>query len=86
MRRLLVYSGSFASGIFTIIVSSVLLLMFLSMYDRYVLGITPQSAEVYGRHLLLFVLLVPGMVVIPVLISAFGCFVGFWFLRKKLLS
>jgi hypothetical protein len=83
MRWLLLCLGSLASGMLTIIVSLVLLLVFLSIYDKYVLGIASEGLVPTIRHLL-FMLLLSGLIAIPVLIFALGCFVGYWFLQKRL--
>lgn len=69
---------------FAVIVSLVLLLLFISIYDNYVLGIASEGTVLTLRHLLL-VLVLSGLIAIPVLIFALGCFVGFWFLQKRFL-
>ena len=84
MRRLLVFLGSLASGVLTTIVSLALLLVFLFIYNKYVLGITSEGLVLTLRHLL-FMLLLSGLIAIPVLIFVLGSFVGYLVLRKRLL-
>lgn len=82
MRWLPVCLGSLAIGMLTIIVSAVLLLASLSIYDKFV----PSNGLVREDpvHHFAFFALMNGVITIPVLF-ALGCFVGFWFLRKRLL-
>lgn len=70
-----------AIGILTIIVSWVLLLASLSIYDKFV----PSNGLVREDpvHHFAFFALMNGVITIPVLF-ALGCFVGFWFLQKRL--
>jgi len=65
----------------TITVSWVLLLVSLSIYDKYV----PSNGLVREDpvHHFAFLALMNGVITIPVLF-ALGCFVGFWFLQKRL--
>jgi hypothetical protein len=84
MRWILVCLGSLATGVLTIVLSLALLLLSLSVYGRYVLGIASNQAvgwdpvSLFGRYWKL------GVIGIPVLIFGLGCSVGFWFLSKRL--
>jgi hypothetical protein len=84
MRWILVCLGSLATGVLTIVLSLALLLLSLSVYDRYVLGIASNEAvgwdpvSLFGRYWML------GVIGIPILIFGLGCSVGFWFLSKRL--
>jgi hypothetical protein len=82
MRWLRVCLGSLAIGVLTIIASLVLLLVPLSIYDKYV----PSNGLVREDpiHHFAFFAVMNGVIAIPVLF-ALGCFVGFWFLQKRLL-
>ena len=84
MRWILVCLGSLATGVLTIVLSLALLLLSLSVYDRYVLGIASNEpvgwdpVSLFGRYWKLDV------IGIPVLIFGLGCSAGFWFLNKRL--
>lgn len=82
MRWLRVCLGSLAIGMLTVIVPWVLLLVSLSIHDKYV----PSNGLVREDplHHFAFFALMNGVITIPVLF-ALGCFVGFWFLQKRLL-
>ena len=82
MRWLLVCLGSLAIGMLTIVVSLVLLLVPLFIYDKYVpsYGLIREDPV----HHFAFFAVMNGVIVIPVLF-ALGCFGGFWFLRKRIL-
>ena len=62
-----------------IVLSLTLLLVSLSIYDRYVLGITSNGSvgwapiSIFGRW----------VIGIPLLIFGLGCSGGFWFLSKR---
>ena len=81
MRWILLLFGSLATGVLTIVLSLALLLVSLSIYDRYVLGIASNGSvgwdpvSIYGK---------PAVIGIPLLIFSFGCSVGFFFLNKRL--
>jgi hypothetical protein len=81
MRWVLLFFGSLATGVLTIVLSLALLLVSLSIYDRYVLGITSDGSvgwdpvSIYGRY---------WVIGIPLLIFGLGCSAGFWFLSKRL--
>jgi hypothetical protein len=82
MRWILVFLGSLATGVLAIVVSLVLLLVSLSIYERYVLRIASNETvgwdpiSIYGRYCVIGV---------PVVIFVLGCGLGFWFLNKRLL-
>jgi hypothetical protein len=84
MRWMLVCLGSLATGVLTIVLSLALVLVSLSVYDRYVLGITSSvgwdPVSLFGGYWKL------GVIGIPLLIFGLGCSVGFWFLSKRLHS
>jgi len=81
MRWVLLFFGSLASGVLTIVLSLALLLASLYIYAGYVLGIASDGAvgwdpvSIYGRY---------WVIGIPVLIFGLGCSVGFWFLSERL--
>ena len=81
MRWALLFFGSLATGVLTIVLSLAVLLVSLSIYDRYVLGIASDGAvgwdpvSIYGRY---------WVIGIPLLIFGLGCSAGFWFLSKRL--
>ncbi len=81
MRWILVCLGSFATGVLTIVLSLALLLVSLSVYGRYVLGIASNESvgwdpvSIYGRY---------WVIGIPILIFGLGCSMGFWFLSMRL--
>jgi hypothetical protein len=81
MRWVLLFFGSLATGVMAIVLSLTLLLVSLSIYDRYVLGIASNGAvgwdpvSIYGRY---------WVIGIPLLIFGLGCSAGFWFLSKRL--
>lgn len=76
MRWILVCLGSLASGVLTIMLSLALLILSLSVYDRYILGIASNEAvgwdpvSLFGRYWKL------GVIGIPLLIFGLGCSVG----------
>jgi hypothetical protein len=80
MRWILLFLGSVATGVLTIILSLNLLLVSVSIYGKYVLGV-PSNQPVawdpmrFGRV---------GVMGVPLLIFGLGCGVGFWFLSKRL--
>jgi hypothetical protein len=80
MRWVLLFFGSFVAGVLAIVLSLTLLLVSLSIYDRYILGITSNGSvgwdpvSIYG-HWTIGILL---------LIFCLGCSTGFWFLSKRL--
>ena len=84
MRWLLVFLGSAAIGMLTIIVSFGLLLVSLSIYDKYVPGPSNGLVREDPVHHFAFFAVMNGVITIPVLF-ALGCFVGFWILQKRLL-
>ncbi len=79
MRSVLLFFGSLAAGVLAIVLSLTLLLVSLSIYERYVLGITSNGSvgwdpiSIFGRW----------VVGIPLLIFGLGCGGGFWFLSKR---
>jgi hypothetical protein len=81
MRWILLFLGSVATGVLTIVLSLVLLLVSLVLYGRYVLGVPSNRAvawdpvSMFGRV---------GVIGIPLLLFGLGCGVGFWFLSKRL--
>jgi amino acid permease len=81
MRWILLLFGSLATGVLTIVLSLALVLVSLSIYDRYVLGIASNGSvgwdpvSIYGK---------PAVISIPLLIFSFGCSVGFFSLNKRL--
>jgi amino acid permease len=84
MRWIVVCLGSLASGVLTIIASLVLLLVSLTIYERYVLRIASNEAvgwdpvSFFGQYWQVAV------IGIPLLIFAFGCSLGFWVLQRRL--
>lgn len=80
MRRVLLFFGSLAGGVLAIVLSLTLLLVSLSLYNRYVLGVASNGAvgwdpvSIFGRWVM----------GIPLLIFGLGCSAGFWFLSKRL--
>jgi hypothetical protein len=84
MRWILVFLGSVATGVLTIVLSLALLLVSLSLYSKYVLGISSNEAVgwdpvlLFGRYWKL------GVICVPLLIFGLGCGAGFWFLSKRL--
>jgi len=80
MRWVLLFFGSLAAGVLAIVLSLALLLVSLSIYDRYILGITSKGSvgwdpvSIFGRW----------VIGIPLLIFGLGCSAGFWFLSKRL--
>ena len=85
MRWALVFLGSLAAGVLSIVVSLVLLSVSLFIYARYVLRIASNEAvgwdpvSLCGRYWKL------GVIGVPVLIFGIGCSWGFWFFSKRLL-
>ncbi len=84
MRWILLFLGSVATGVLTIVLSLALLLASLYIYGKYALGIPSNGAVgwdpvlLFGRYWKL------GVIGIPLLIFGLGCGVGFWFLSKRL--
>ncbi|MFY9905016.1 MAG: hypothetical protein WBX02_10590 [Terriglobales bacterium] len=80
MRSVLLFFGSLAAGVLAIVLSLTLLLVSLSIYDRYVLGFTSNGSvgwdpiSIFGRW----------VIGIPLLIFGLGCSSGFWFLSKRM--
>jgi hypothetical protein len=80
MRRVLLFFGSLAGGVLAIVLSLTLLLVSLSLYNRYVLEVASNGAvgwdpvSIFGRWVM----------GIPLLIFGLGCSAGFWFLSKRL--
>jgi hypothetical protein len=80
IRSVLLFFGSLAAGVLAIVLSLTLLLVLLSIYNRYVLGITSNGSvgwdpvSIFGRW----------VIGIPLLIFGLGCSSGFWFLSKRL--
>ena len=80
MRSVLLFFGSLAAGVLAIVLSLALLLVSLSIYAKYVLGIASNGSvgwdpvSIYGRW----------VIGIPLLIFGLGYSAGFWFLRKRL--
>jgi hypothetical protein len=80
MRPALLFLGNLAAGVLAIVLSLTLLIVSLSIYDRYVLGITSTGSvgwdpiSILGRW----------VIGIPILIFGLGCSSGFWFLSKRL--
>jgi hypothetical protein len=80
MRWVLLFFGSLAAGVLAIVLSLALLLVSLSLYGRYVLGIASNGAvgwdpvSIFGRW----------VIGVPLLIFGLGCSAGFWFLSKRL--
>jgi hypothetical protein len=70
MRWVLLFFGSLATGVLAIVLSLALLLVSLSIYDRYVLGIASNGAvgwdpvSIFGRY---------WVIGIPLLIFGLGC-------------
>jgi hypothetical protein len=81
VRWLLLFLGSFATGLLTVVSSLVLLLVAVFLYGRYVLGISSNQAVAWDPA---FFFGRVGAIGIPVLIFGLGCGVGFWFLNKRL--
>jgi hypothetical protein len=84
MRWILLFLGSVATGVLTIVLSLALLLVSIYIYGKYALEI-PSNGSVgwdpvllFGRYWKL------GVIGIPLLIFGLGCGVGFWFLSKRL--
>jgi hypothetical protein len=81
MRWILVCLGSLATGVLTIVLSLALLLVSLSVYGSYVLGVASNESvgwdpiSIFGRY---------WVIGIPLLIFGLGCAAGFWFLSKRL--
>jgi hypothetical protein len=81
MRWILLCLGSLATGVLTILLSLALLLVSLSVYGRYVLGVASNESvgwdpvSIFGRY---------WVIGIPLLIFGVGCGAGFWFLSKRL--
>jgi amino acid permease len=84
MRWALVFLESLATGVVSILVSLVVLVVALHLWTRCVLGIGPNVAvgwdpiSLFGSH---WKLAVMG---IPAAIFAFGFGAGFWFFSKRL--
>jgi amino acid permease len=84
MRWALVFLESFATGVVSILVSLVLLVVALQLWARYVLGIGPNETvgwdpiSLFGSHWKL------AAMGIPAAIFAFGFSAGFWFFTKRL--
>ncbi|MFY9674899.1 MAG: hypothetical protein WAK13_10630 [Terriglobales bacterium] len=83
MRWILVFLGSVATGVLTIMLSLALLLVSLYVYGKRAPG-TPSNASVgwdpvvlFGQYWKL------GVIGIPLLIFGLGCGMGFWFLTKR---
>ena len=80
MRWVMLFFGSLAAGVLTIVLSLALLLVSLSIYVRYVLGIASNGSvgwdpvSIFGRW----------VIGIPLLIFGLGCSAGFGFLSKRL--
>jgi hypothetical protein len=86
MRWILLFLGSLATGILTIVLSLALLLISLYAYQKYVIGIPSEGSvgwdpvSLFGRYWQV------GVIGIPLLIFGFGWTLGFWFLNKRLHS
>jgi hypothetical protein len=80
MRWVLLFFGSLATGVSAFVLSLTLLLVSLSIYDRYVLGITSNASvgwdpnSIFGRW----------VIGVSLLIFGLGCSSVFWFLSKRL--
>jgi hypothetical protein len=81
MRRILLFFGTLATGVLTLVLSLALLLVSLSIHDRYVVGVASNASvgwdpvSIYGRY---------WVIGIPLLIFGLGCSAGFWFLSRRL--
>jgi hypothetical protein len=81
MRWILLFLGSVATGVLTMVLSLTLLLVSVYIYGKYVLGISSNGVvawdpiSLFGRV---------GVIGVPLLIFGLGCGVGFWFLSKRL--
>src|SRR6266478_2692050 len=72
MRWVLLFFGSLATGVLAIVLSLALLLVSLSIYDRYILGIASNGAvgwdpvSIFGRYWVIGIpLLIFGLVAAP---------------------
>jgi hypothetical protein len=80
VRSMLLFLGSVATGVLTIVFSLVLLLVSLYLHSRHVVGVLSNQPvawdpiPMFGR----------AGVGAPLLLFGPGCSVGFWFLNKRL--
>jgi hypothetical protein len=80
MRRILLFLGSVATGVLTIVFSLVLLLVSLYLQGRHVVGVSSNQVVAWDP-ISLFSRVGLG---VPLLLFGLGCGVGFWFLNKRL--
>jgi len=80
MRWILLFLGSVATGVLTIVFSLVLLLVSLYLHSRHVVGVLSNQPvawdpiSMFGRV---------GLSA-PLALFGLGCSVGFWFFNKRL--
>jgi hypothetical protein len=80
MRWILLFLGSVATGVLTIVFSLVLLLVLLYLQGRHVVGVS-SNQPVAWDPISMFGRVGHG---VPLLLFGLGCGVGFWFLNKRL--
>jgi len=81
MRWILLFLGSVATGVLTIVFSLALLLVSVHVYGKYVLGIPSDQPVAWDPNLPFARVVVIG---VPLVLFGLGCGVGFWFLNKRL--
>jgi len=81
MRWMLLFLGSVATGVLTIVFSLVLLLVSIHLYGKYVLGIPSDQPVAWDPNFPFARMVVIG---VPLLLFGLACSVGFWFLNKRL--
>jgi hypothetical protein len=81
MRWILLFFGSVATGVLTIVFSLALLLVSVHVYGKYVLGIPSDQPVAWDPNLPFARVVAIG---VPLLLFGLGCGVGFWFLNKRL--
>ena len=81
MRWILLFLGSVATGVLTIVFSLALLLVSVYIHGRYVVGI-PSNGVVAWDPISIFGRV--GVIGVPLLLFGPGCGIGFWFLNKRL--
>jgi len=80
VRSMLLFLGSVATGVLTIVFSLVLLLVSLYLQGRHVVGVSSNQVVAWDP-ISLFSRVGLG---VPLLLFGLGCGVGFWFLNKRL--
>ncbi len=82
MRWILLFLGSVATGVLTLVLLLAVLVVSLYLYGKYALEIPSKGSigwdpvALFGRYWKL------GVFGIPLLIFGLGCGLGFWFLGK----